>query len=55
MVKTNLFQAVMAANVKVESGLTFFRRPDVVCASKSFKKGELVIAPVAPLINFTVK
>ena len=55
LVKTNLFQAAMAANGKVESGLVFFRRPDVVCASKPFKKGELVLAPVAPLANYTVK
>ena len=48
--RIKLWQALMAAQVRnlITQSLQFWRKPDSVRAGKDFKKGELVLFPIAP-------
>ena len=53
-----MFYVVLAAdgsNAASTKGLAFFRRPDEVHSTMKIAKGALVLAPVAPLQNFSCK
>ena len=55
--KTLLFQALVAAEGKYydKHTLVFWKKPDEVRTTSNIKKGQLVLVPVAPLLNISTK
>ena len=55
-VRMNIWKALMAAEQKttITRSIEFWRKPDAVRAGTDFKKGELMLFPIAPLNNIVL-
>lgn len=57
-VKADLFKALMAAHCTNQvclNGIQFYRRPDEARTSMKISKGQLVLAPIAPMANISCR
>ena len=50
-----MYRALLDLDAHNNTDLIFWRKPDEVRTKASFKKKELVLVPVAPMINITMK